>query len=607
MVRQSFVHILVTALLASSTAAFGAESAKKAGAKSASTAGNTQFLMFGMKAGGSYDVRQNGSLDRSVTASPGGGIDMDDSFTAGDQYTFTLTGVQPVTPSPPSGVSANGSTNGCATVAWDAPAPAEYVSDYRLLWRRGGTAFTDSVAISMTDIVQSGGRWSTTRCGLPDGTYTFALRAHNAFNLWSGRSNTANATVSNENTVGPPPPTNVAAAENPTGCLRVTWTKVGDPTVTTYRMYFATRPRSQGAYTDSVDVAASNPAVASRCGLAAGTYYAAVRSINSTGLKSTFSNEASVTLQGPDVTPPALSQQDPPNGATGVPTNSSIYFVVTDARSGINRNSISVRINNVTQSTGTAPVTNGYAVEVTAPTLPASSTVTVSVTVSDGASPANTLNASWSFTTGASANNDVTPPVCSAASPAAGATGVPANTTVEVNIADTGLGVALGSVRLSLNGASVAFTVTGTPANVRLTHRPTRPFAPGTEVVVRVEGCDRASPANCAQPLDYSFIVGGSVVASESQGDIVPDGYWAGEPAKPLEVRNLPRAWEVHIFDAAGFAVRRFGSQADGFNWTWDFTNDGGQRVAPALYLVRVTDASGALQRTGRFVVQSSR
>ena len=607
MVRQPFAHILVTVLLASSSVALAAEGAKTPGAKSASTAGNTQFLMFGMAPGGSYAVRQNGSLDRNVTATPGGAIDLDDSFTAGDQYTFTLTGVQPVNPTTPAGVSATGSANGCATVAWDAPVPTEYITDYRLLWNRGGGAFTDSVSISLTDVVQSGSRWSTTRCGLPDGTYTFALRAHNAFNLWSGRSASASAVVTNQNTVGPPPPTNVAATENPTGCLRVTWSKVGDPTVTAYRMYFANHPRSQGAYTDSVDVAASNPAVASRCGLAAGTYYAAVRSINSTGLKSAYSNEASVTLQGPDTAPPAISQQDPSNGATNVPTNSSIYFVVTDARSGINRNSISVRINNIVHSTSTAAVANGYAVEVIAPALPASATVTVGVAVSDGASPANTLNTSWSFTTGANPSNDVTPPICTAASPAAGATGVPANSTVEVNIGDAGLGVALGSVRLSINGASVAFTVTGTPANVRLTHRPVRPFAAGSEVVVRVEGCDRASPSNCAQPLDYSFTVGGSTLLSQAQADIVPDGYWAGEPAKPLEVRNLPRAWEVHIFDAAGFVVRRFANATDGFNWTWDFNNDAGQRVAPALYLVRVTNPSGALQSTGRFLVQSAR
>jgi hypothetical protein len=62
---------------------------------------------------------------------------------------------------------------------------------------------------------------------------------------------------------------------------------VGDPTVTGYRMYLATHSRTQGAYTDSVDVG-SGASVASRCGLTAGTYYAAMRSINDTGLMSGY-------------------------------------------------------------------------------------------------------------------------------------------------------------------------------------------------------------------------------------------------------------------------------------------------------------------------------
>jgi hypothetical protein len=122
-----------------------------------------------------------------------------------------------------------------------------------------------------------------------------------------------------------------------------------------------------------------------------------------------------------------------------------------------------------------------------------------------------------------------------------------------------------------------------------------------------VEACDRASTPNCALPLEYTFTVGGAV-AGTGAGDIIPNGYWAGDPSRPLEVRNIPYAWEVHIFDAAGFAVRRFDNGAsEGYNWTWDFNNDGGQRVAPALYLVRVTDSKGSLQRTGRFLVQSAR
>ena len=607
MVRHGFALILVTALSLSALPSVAAESTKKPASPSTAAAGNTQFLMFGMQPAGNYNVRQNGANNGSVVASPLGGIELDDVTAAGDRFEFLLTGVQPVTPSTPTGFAAVGSTNGCATVSWDAPPSVQYVTDYVLMWRTSATSFSDSVQVNLTDIVQSGSRWSTTRCGFPSGNCTFALRAHNAFDLWSGRSTEASAAITNENTVGPPPPTNVAATENPVGCLRVAWTRVGDPAVTGYRMYFATRSRTQGAYTDSVDVA-STASFASKCGLGAGTYYAAVRSFTGTGLMSAYTSEVSATLQGPDLTPPVLSQSDPANGATNVPRNAGIYFVVTDARSGVNSNSIVVRVNGVQENATKTATTSGYAVQVNpAADFPASSSVTVAVTAADGAATPNVLSTSWTFTTSANSTNDIIPPVIAATSPVAGATGVAPTSTVDVTITDAGLGVSLAAVKLTVNGTDVSFTVQGTPASVRISHRPARPFTAGSQVSIRVEACDRAATPNCAAPYSYSFEIDGAGLATGA-GDIVPDGYWADDPSRPLEVRNLPRSWEVRIFDAAGFSVRRFGNGvSDGYNWTWDFTNDGGQRVAPALYLVRVTDSSGALQRAGRFLVQSSR
>ena len=99
--------------------------------------------------------------------------------------------------------------------------------------------------------------------------------------------------------------------------------------------------------------------------------------------------------------------------------------------------------------------------------------------------------------------------------------------------------------------------------------------------------------------------IGGALPAAEKTGVIVPDGFWASDPSRPLEIRNLPRNWCVRIFDTAGGAVRRHENAFDGATWTWNFHNDNGQRVAPALYLVRVTDAGGTVKRSGRFLVQS--
>ena len=90
-----------------------------------------------------------------------------------------------------------------------------------------------------------------------------------------------------------------------------------------------------------------------------------------------------------------------------------------------------------------------------------------------------------------------------------------------------------------------------------------------------------------------------------SSAAIVPDGFWVSDPNRPLEVQNVPLGWTVRIFDLSGLEVRRFqNDQSDNYDWSWDFTNDDGQQVARAIYLIRVTDDSGNVRANGRFVVQ---
>ena len=120
--------------------------------------------------------------------------------------------------------------------------------------------------------------------------------------------------------------------------------------------------------------------------------------------------------------------------------------------------------------------------------------------------------------------------------------------------------------------------------------------------------CDLASPPNCGELSDYTFTVKATCagLSPGDRGEIVPNGFWANDPTRPLEVRGMPVSWTVRIFDTAGRKVRSYtNNQVDGQDWLWDFTNDHGQRVARAVYLVRVTDVDGNVRQSGRFLVQA--
>jgi hypothetical protein len=561
-------------------------------------------MLFNATPAATYAVRRNNVASGTIVAAPSGALVYEANTNAGDRYEFLVTGINPVTPAPPSGFTATGDTQGCVSTAWNAPASQDYVTGYSLLWKTGAGAFVDSTRIDAVDI-SKGAKWVAGHCGFAAGTYVFALRAHNSFDRWSGLSANSTAMISNGDTQGPVPPTNVKVVETGFGCATLTWTRSGDPGVSGYRVYLGARPRAQAAYTDSLD--AGSTAGAERCGLAQGNHYFSVRAYTATGVVSAYSKEVLLVARGTDTAAPTISQRSPAAGASDVPLNARIFFVVIDDKTGVDASSISVTVNSAPRGVTTSPATGGFAVQCDAgANWPADSDVPVTLSVADRATPPNVAQSTWSFHTGTSAVTDDTAPVIGATSPVADAAGIDSRPTIDVVVSDAGLGVDLTSLHLTVNGSDVAFSLEGTPASTHIRYRPALDFSAESTVRVHVDACDRAEPANCST-LDYQFTVRGANAALAGPGAIVPDGYWAGDPSRPLEVRDLPGGWTVRIFDTSGATVRRHENQAIGATWWWDFRNDGGQRVAPALYLVRITDAAGAVQRSGRFLVQSPR
>jgi hypothetical protein len=594
MVRQSVALSFACSLLAQSAAAAAGRPAQSLAASP------TRIMLFNQTPAGSYDVRRNGASAGTAVASPSGGVVYDTGANPGDRYEFLMDGLDPVTPARPQGVVATGSNEGCVTVRWTPPVSTDYVSDYSLLWGPSAGALTDSVRIDGVDIAK-GVTWAAGHCGFPSGTYAFALRARNAFDRWSPLSAVSTTTIGNQDTQGPLPPTSVKVTEASFGCAAVTWTRSSDATVTGYRVFFGRRPRSQAAYTDSIDV--GDAASASRCGLAEGNYYVAVRAYTPMGLMSAYSKEVLLSARGMDTAAPSIAQRTPAAGATGVARNATVYFVATDDKTGVDASSISVTVNGIERDFATSSTQGGLAVQCApAGDLPANTDIEVEVTLADLAEPVNSATRTWTFRTGSSNVSDTEAPVIGATSPASGAEGVDPRPTIEVRIRDAGLGADLASLVMQINGDDVPFTIEGTPGDAHLRYRPASAFAPQSRVDVHVEACDAA--ARCAE-LDYHFTVGAAVASVEGRGAIVPDGYWAGDPSRPLEIRNLPQDWCVRIFDTSGHTVRRHVNAAEDATWTWNFENDMGARVAPALYLVRVTDGGGTVQRSGRFLVQS--
>jgi hypothetical protein len=611
------LRIVRCAFLAFLFMAGGSAAAKKKGddgslPQRVANSGPTTFIMFDMRAGGTYAVKKNGADMTTVDVGPYGVLRFDDVTAATDVFQITWTGDNPVDPQTPTGFVATGTDVGCAELSWDTPAAAEYVYEYLLIWGPSGAGYTDTTTVPVTAVSSQGGTSTYDHCGLADGRYCFAIRAHNLFDRWSPDYSQESCTdVTNGSTQGPPAPQNLSAVESDYGCAQVRWDAVGDPSVTGYVVYYGDQSVEGGqasVYDDSLDVGTDTNA--DFCGFAAGTVYFAVKSYTGAGVRSAYSSEYSLVMQGVDDVAPVVSQMTPSDGATGVALNTGVYFVLSDDKTGVDRNSVTMTVDgaDVTQLAFVGNPST-YAVVATLPgSLPASSTVVVEVTVSDRASPPNQRVRSWSFETGEVTIVDTTPPQFTVMTPSDGATDVAVDAQVRVQLSDGGMGVDIGSIAFTVDGVAVSFTLEGDPYDLTVVYDNADGFTPGAEVAIEVQACDLATPANCGELTDYRFTVRTEVANAPVSGEgvIVPDGFWANDPTKPLEVRNLPVSWTVRIFDTAGREVRDYtNNSADGQDWAWDFTNDEGQRVARAMYLVRVTDPDGKVRQSGRFLVQT--
>ena len=87
---------------------------------------------------------------------------------------------------------------------------------------------------------------------------------------------------------------------------------------------------------------------------------------------------------------------------------------------------------------------------------------------------------------------DTTPPYTTGHSPAKGATNIPPNTPIIVHVKDDGAVVDINAIVMRVNGQAVTPTITGTPADYKLTYMPLADFNYGSTVAITVEAQDLA-------------------------------------------------------------------------------------------------------------------
>jgi uncharacterized repeat protein (TIGR02543 family) len=103
---------------------------------------------------------------------------------------------------------------------------------------------------------------------------------------------------------------------------------------------------------------------------------------------------------------------------------------------------------------------------------------------------------------------DESPPFAHGHDPGLGAINVALSSDVVVHVADSGEGVDMASLAMSVGGVSVSPTVTGSLYDYTLTYDPTLDFDESEVVTVTVDACDLAGSAHCMVTKVYTFAIG---------------------------------------------------------------------------------------------------
>jgi hypothetical protein len=205
-----------------------------------------------------------------------------------------------------------------------------------------------------------------------------------------------------------------------------------------------------------------------------------------------------------DKAPPFVVNHSPAPRATGVSPNTAISFEVRDDLSGVDSASIAMRVNGNSMQPVLQRRQNGYLANFK-PAAPfaLNDTVRVSVEASDRAIPPNRMpTENFYFVT----QRDVIPPFATNHRPAKGATNVPLDTDIRVEVVDALAGVDRSSLSMQVNGQLVQpNSLAPILQGFSVQYKPAQNFQYNSIIQVVIRGRDLARPVNEMPPDTLRF------------------------------------------------------------------------------------------------------
>ncbi len=197
-----------------------------------------------------------------------------------------------------------------------------------------------------------------------------------------------------------------------------------------------------------------------------------------------------------DKAAPIASLISPPNQSTDNPLNSNVVIQIQDAATGVDLQSLEIKVNNIKYTINSAELSysgaaNDYTVTINpAVDLPPGQLIEVKVAVNDLAN--NLLLSQFEFNNpNLGISPDTTEPVITIISPADGSHNIPVNTNIELRIRDTGVGIDLNSVVINIDGQayqlnSEGFSYVGSSKDYIIKINPPQDLAAGKKIVIDV-------------------------------------------------------------------------------------------------------------------------